>query len=91
MPPTDTKTYSPGAERAIIKICGSIYALSQVAIPAKLQHDFVECVSRETHDAEMLEALRTILSSTDHITEPLSNLLQIRATAGALIAKVEGR
>ena len=91
MPPADTETYSPGAERAAEEI-DTAYGCSQAfndSPPSRT--NVADIISRETHDAEMLEALRTILSSTDHITEPLSNLLQIRATAGALIAKVDGR
>ena len=81
MPPTETK-YTPGAERAARKIA---YALVQPALANTVfnMDEFAAIISRETHDAEMLEALKRI------VMEPIpdSNYDEIRK----VIAKVEGR
>ena len=89
MPPTDQKTYTPGAERAARKIA---YALVQPALANTVfnMDEFAATVSRETHDAEMLEALRVALEFLTG-ANTLNADGYICSRIEALIAKVEGR
>ena len=78
MPPTELK-YTAGAERAA-------HAITQMSRFPVNKLDLAEIISRETHDAEMLEALKL---AEIYIEDgaPLTALERIKA----IIAKVEGR
>lgn len=90
MPPTDQKTYTSGAERAARKIA---YALVQPALANTVfnMDEFAAIISRQTHDAEMLEALRTVSTIVRTRGPEKWFPIEVRILVEDLIRKVEGR
>ena len=90
---TETKSYTAGAERAALELVRGVYR--NFGRPIMGNADEVEArgvaelISSRTHDAEMLEALKTanrfIFDHTSFRENELWNYIE------ALIAKVEGR
>ena len=85
---TETKSYTPGAERAARQVVnGCIDGATELDYSAN-----AALISRETHDAEMLEALQELLeAATARVAPGLPDMDQAVERAVALIAKLEGR
>ena len=94
MPPTETKSYTPGAERAARVAADYLIrsGLAQYDSKPWLEPALLEIFSRETHDAEMLEALAEMVKVTRaYIAEGIPVVDNTVRQAKALIAKVEGQ
>ena len=91
MPPTETKSYTPGAERAAREIDKRYAYLNGIEAVA-------ETISRETGDlklreqnTEMLEVLKAVLRDVKGSNGLHSIDMAVEVAIEILIAKVEGR
>ncbi len=86
---TETKSYTAGAERAARRL----YQGARWAKPLEIGW-MATVISEETHDAEMLEALKYVIEfygHDDQEAEQFPNENCAICKAKAVIAKVEGR
>ena len=83
--------HTPGAERAAEEI-DTAYACSQALNDSPPRRtEVAEIISAETHDAEMLEALKAIRAAVGMNPAPGGQAEEIGAIAHAAILKAEGR
>ena len=84
--------HTPGAETAAIRILSALLSDLSSNLPGTITTSLAaDIISENTHDAEMLEALKAIRAAVGMNPAPGGQAEEIGAIAHAAILKAEGR